>query len=62
MDLLNFVIAVDQELGVDIPESDYPLWEASAHSWRTCPSGSPFPSATGSRTPLRPCRDGGPPT
>jgi acyl carrier protein len=24
MDLLNFVIAVDQELGVDIPESDYP--------------------------------------
>lgn len=23
MDLLNFVIAVDQELGVDIPESDY---------------------------------------
>lgn len=24
MDLLNFVIAVDQGLGVDIPESDYP--------------------------------------
>lgn len=24
MDVLNFVIAVDQELGVDIPESDYP--------------------------------------
>jgi acyl carrier protein len=23
MDLLNFVIAVDQEVGVDIPESDY---------------------------------------
>jgi acyl carrier protein len=23
MDLLNFVIAVDQEIGVDIPESDY---------------------------------------
>jgi acyl carrier protein len=23
MDLLNFVIAVDQELGVEIPESDY---------------------------------------
>jgi acyl carrier protein len=23
MDMLNFVIAVDQELGVDIPESDY---------------------------------------
>jgi acyl carrier protein len=23
MDLLNFVIAVDQELGVDIPENDY---------------------------------------
>lgn len=23
MDLLNFVIAVDEELGVDIPESDY---------------------------------------
>lgn len=25
MDLLNFVIAVDQELGIEIPESDYPL-------------------------------------
>ena len=24
MDVLNFVIAVDQELGVGIPESDYP--------------------------------------
>ena len=24
MDLLNFVIGVDEELGVDIPESDYP--------------------------------------
>jgi acyl carrier protein len=24
MDLLNFVIVVDKELGVDIPESDYP--------------------------------------
>lgn len=24
MDLLNFVIAVDRELAVDIPESDYP--------------------------------------
>jgi len=24
MDVLNFVIAVDQELGVDIPETDYP--------------------------------------
>ena len=24
MDLLNFVIAVDQELGVEIPERDYP--------------------------------------
>ena len=24
MDFLNFVIAVDQELGVDIPESEYP--------------------------------------
>ncbi len=23
MDLLNFVISVDEELGVDIPESDY---------------------------------------
>jgi acyl carrier protein len=23
MDLLNFVIAVDEELGIDIPESDY---------------------------------------
>ncbi len=23
MDLLNFVIAVDEQLGVDIPESDY---------------------------------------
>lgn len=23
MDLLNFVISVDKELGVDIPESDY---------------------------------------
>lgn len=23
MDVLNFVIALDQELGVDIPESDY---------------------------------------
>jgi acyl carrier protein len=23
MDLLNFVIAVDEELGVEIPESDY---------------------------------------
>lgn len=24
MDLLNFVVAVDEELGVSIPESDYP--------------------------------------
>jgi acyl carrier protein len=24
MDLLNFVVAVDDELGVSIPESDYP--------------------------------------
>jgi acyl carrier protein len=24
MDVLNFVIAVDQELGVGIPETDYP--------------------------------------
>ena len=24
MDQLNFVIGVDEELGVDIPESDYP--------------------------------------
>ena len=24
MDVLNFVIAVNQELGVDVPESDYP--------------------------------------
>lgn len=24
MDLLNFVIGVDEELGVDIPEADYP--------------------------------------
>jgi len=24
MDVLNFVISVDQELGVDIPEHDYP--------------------------------------
>jgi acyl carrier protein len=24
MDLLNFVIAVDEQLGVDIPERDYP--------------------------------------
>lgn len=25
MDLLNFVVAVDQELGIEIPERDYPL-------------------------------------
>ena len=24
MDFLNFLIAVDEELGVDIPEADYP--------------------------------------
>lgn len=25
MDMLNFIVAVDHELGVDIPESDYGL-------------------------------------
>ena len=33
-----------------------------AESGFSTPTDSPFPSATGSRTPLRPCRDGGPPT
>ena len=44
MDFINFVVTLDEALGVDVPEAEYGrLWPPSMPAWNTWPGRSGFP-------------------